>query len=149
MKGGNLRYAQGRPVFVLGDPHRLRCGGSLQKAHKTAYIGGAVTKNVVDESHKIWSKQLNETADKCEKESETKAQFDECLGPFVHNDDVVIALEVYTKVATLLFEVLSDPEATKERIESVKNQAKKAAADLLKLMPTTGGTEKLKSLIGE
>lgn len=124
------------------------CSGSLQSAHKKAYVAGAVTKNVVEETHKLWSEQLNERADTCESESESREEFDECLGPFAHNDDVVIALETYVKLAELLFEVLRDPETTKERIDDVAARAMEAAEALFALMPNSGAPSKIKSLLG-
>lgn len=125
------------------------CGGSLKGAHKTAYIGGAVSKNVVEESHKIWSKQLNVQADKCEKESQTEEQFNDCLGPYNHNDDVVIALTVYNQLAEVLFTVLSSPDSTKEQILDVAGRLLEAAEALLVLMPDTGGKDKLESILGK
>jgi len=125
------------------------CGGSLQKVHKSAYITGAVTKNVVEETHKIWSEQLNVRADGCESSSESSAEFDECLGPFVHNDDVVIALTVYNKVAGVLFTVLANPDATKEQILDVAGRVLEAAEALFVLMPDSGAKDKLQSILGK
>jgi len=125
------------------------CAGGLQKTHKTAYIAGAVSKNVVEESHKVWSKGLNETADKCDKESTSEAQFNDCLGPYIHNDDVVIALTAYTQLAEVLFKVLSNPEATPEQIKDVSGRLMSAARTLLGLMPDSGGKQKLQSLLGK
>lgn len=125
------------------------CGGSLQKVHKSAYIGGAVSKNVIEESHKIWSEQLNVRADACETSSESREEFDECLGPFAHNDDVVIALTVYNKVAEVLFTVLADPDSTKEQIADVLGRVLEAADALLALMPDSDGKDKLESLLGK
>ena len=125
------------------------CGGSLQKVHKSAYIGGAVTKSVVEETHKLWSEQLNGRADDCESSSESRAEFDECLGPFAHNDDVVIALAFYNKVAELLFRVLADPDATKEQILDVAARVIEAAEALFALMPNSGAPEKIKSILGK
>lgn len=125
------------------------CGGSLQKAHKGAYIAGAVTKNVVEETHKLWSEQLNVRADDCESSSESRAEFDECLGPFAHNDDVVIALTAYNKVAEVLFTVLANPDATKEQILDVAARVLEAAEALFALMPNSGAADKLESILGK
>ena len=125
------------------------CSGGLAKAHKTAYIGGAVSKNIVEESHKIWSEQLNVRADGCEAAAESRAEFDECLGPFAHNDDVVIALTLYNKLAETLFVVLANPDSTKEQISDIAGRLIDAASDLLVLMPDSGGKDKLKSLLGK
>lgn len=125
------------------------CGGSLQKAHKTAYIGGAVSKNVVEESHKIWSEQLNVRADGCEAAAESRAEFDECLGPFARNDDVVIALTAYNKMAELLFTVLANPDSTKEQILDTLGRVLEAAEALLALMPDGEGKDKLESILGK
>lgn len=125
------------------------CGGGLQKVHKSAYISGAVTKNVVEESHKVWSKGLNAKATECEATSESEAQFDACLGPYAHNDDVVIALATYVKVAEVLFKVLANPDSPKDQILDVAGRVLKAAEELLALMPDSGGKDKLQSILGK
>lgn len=125
------------------------CSGSLAKVHKKAYIGGAVSKNVVEESHKVWSEQLNVRADECEKSSKSTAEFDECLGQFVHNDDVVIALATYNQIAGILFKVLANPDSPKEQILDVLGRVLQSAEALLALMPDGDGKDKLGTLLGK
>jgi hypothetical protein len=129
-------------------------GCSAASAHKRTYIAGAVTKQVVTESHEIYSKQLNAKVDECDPESnssvETEEQFDECLGVFSHNDKVVTALEVYKEAAETLFEILKDPEAAKEKLEAARRDVLNAAYHIIDLLPEGGKIRnQLEGLVGK
>jgi hypothetical protein len=131
-------------VALLGG-----CGGNLQKVHKRAYIAGAVTKNVVEESHQIYSKQLNKKADECEASAKSEKEFDECLGPYAHNDDVVLALTTYKQAAEVLFNALKNPDSPKEQLAELRDRVMKAALTLLDKMPDgSPAKQQLESILG-
>lgn len=131
------------------------CSIGCASAQNNAYIAASVTKQVTTEAHEVWSERLNVRVGECdpEKNSEvkTEAQFDDCLGPFAHNDDIVLALEIYKKAAESLFRILKSPNPDKTAIAELKERAIDAAWLLLDKMPdeSIGGLKKqLESIVG-
>lgn len=131
------------------------CSIGCASAQKNAYIAASVTKQTATEAHQIWSEQLNIRVDECDPEKNSKitteAQFDECLGPYASNDDIVIALEIYTKAAESLFVILKSPNPDKAALSELRRRVIDAAWDLLEKMPDDkfGGIKKqLESIVG-
>jgi hypothetical protein len=118
------------------------CTTGCASAHKNAYIAASVTKQVTTEAHEIWSVHLNEKVDECNPDSNsaitTENQFDECLGVYANNDDIVMALEIYKNVAESLFNALKDPDFEKGALTEIKRRAIEAAWELLKKLPDEG-----------
>lgn len=134
-------------VLIAG----LGIGCAPMSAHQKAYVAGSVTKQVITESHEIWSKQLNEKATECDKGTETAAAFDKCLGPFAHNDDVVLSLEIYKKAAESLFAILKSEDAQKTAIEEMKKRVIEAAWAVMNRLPDEkfgAAKQQLKSIVG-
>lgn len=126
---------------------------SVQKTHKRVYIGAAVTKQVITEGHEVYSNQLNAKVTECDPDNNaeitSEALFDECLGPYAHNDDVVLALEVYKAAAELLFNYLKSEEPDKDKLLELGRDALNAAFDLAKKFPEAQGVaKKLEKLVG-
>jgi hypothetical protein len=126
---------------------------SVQKTHKRVYIGAAVTKQVVTESHEIYSNQLNAKVSECDPDNNPKITseelFDECLGPYAYNDDVVMALEVYKAAAELLFKYLKNEDPDKEKLLELSRDAINAAFDLAKKFPESQAVaHRLEKLVG-
>jgi hypothetical protein len=134
-------------IVAVGLP-----GCAAMSAQNKAYVAASVTKQVVTESHKIWSEQLNEKAGECDASTETAEAFDECLGPFAHNDDVVLALEIYKSAAESLFVVLKSDNPEKTAIDELKKTVIDAAWDLMDKLPDDrfGAVKnQLKSIVGK
>jgi len=122
---------------------------SPKKVHNTAYITGSVTKNIVEESHKIYSKNLNKKVDECEESATSEAGFDACLGPFAKNEAVVTALDLYKKSAEILFDALKDPGTPKEQLENLRRSVIDLANGLLDLLPEgSKAKEQVRSILG-
>jgi hypothetical protein len=110
---------------------------------KSTYTAGAVTAQFVDDTHRIaWSEPLRERAEACDNrldpEVDTKADFDQCLGPYVANDDVLLALERYNAAADVLAAVLlaTDPEKPdRDKLVAAWADVLDAALDLIALFP--------------
>jgi hypothetical protein len=110
---------------------------------KSTYTAGAVTAQFVTDTHRIaWSEPLRERADECESrldyEVDTQADFDECLGVYAQNDQVLEALEVYNAASEVLEQALlaTDPEKP-DRVALISAWADvlDAALHLLALFP--------------
>lgn len=108
-------------------------------AHNKAYVAGSVANQITTQAHGVYDKAANARITECDPEANsdvtTKTEFDECLGPFVHNDKVVEALTIYKAAASALFAVLSAPESTDAQKESARREAIDAALDALALIP--------------
>lgn len=114
------------------------CAGVSQK--QQAYIAASVTKNVVEEAHAAYSRRLNARVDECTPEKnesiDTVRKFDECLGPYAHNQKVVLALGIYRTAAVTLFELLRESETSDtQQVLAAKRRVLEAAFELLSLMP--------------
>jgi hypothetical protein len=137
-------------ALVLFAAFGLGC--APMSAHQKAYVAGSVTKQVVTESHEIWSKQLNEKATECDQSTDSAEAFDECLGPFAHNDDVVMALEIYKKAAESLFEILKSDDAQKTAIDEMKKHVVEAAWAVMNKLPDDkfgAAKNQLQSIVGK
>lgn len=119
------------------------CG---QTAWQKTYAASATLKEVTTSVHKNgWSEPLREQVAKCESalnpEVNTKADFDECLGPFVENPQVVKAWEAYNTAATALSAALIATENapnspdTKTKLRDSAEEAMDAALQLAALLP--------------
>lgn len=131
------------------------CSIGCATAQKNAYIAASVTKQTVTEAHEIWSEQLNVRVDECDPDKNaeitTEAKFDDCLGPYASNDDIVMALEIYKNAAESLFVILKSPEPDKAALSELKKRVIDAAWTLLEKMPDDafGGIKKqLESIVG-
>ena len=114
------------------------CAGSWQNT----YAGAKTLAVYVEDVHENgWSKPLNAKADQCEAslpEDASAAQVDECLGPFVHNDKVVDALEAYDAAAEVLGAALlaTDPSSKDQSaVLEAWGDVMSAALDLIALFP--------------
>jgi hypothetical protein len=128
------------------------CSAGCATAHKNAYIAASVTKQVVTESHEIWSEKLNEKATECDNSTDTSEAFDQCLGPYAKNDDVVTALEIYKNAAESLFRVLKSEDAEATAIKELRQRVIDAAWDLLDKLPDDqfkGLKNQLQSIVGK
>lgn len=139
-----LRHMQ--KIFqVLSALVLLATLSGCANAWKTSYVGGAVAADFVVDTHKqAWSEPLNARAEECDAtldpETDTKADFDECMGVYAseHNSKVVRALEVYDASASVLAQLLltTDPENPDEKkLLSAWGNVLNAALDLVSLFP--------------
>ena len=131
------------------------CSIGCASAQKNAYIAASVTKQVTTEAHEVWSEKLNVRVGECDPDKNpkitTEAEFDDCLGPYASNDDIVMALEIYKKAAESLLVILKSAEPDKAAISELKKQVIDAAWLLLDKMPddSFGGIKKqLESIVG-
>lgn len=102
-----------------------------------AYVVGKASKEVLDTSYDGWDKLANGRVTQCEKkltpaEDYTKADYDECVGPF--NEGVqkklVTALEIVRDLQLALFLVLAQDKSDDE----VKQALKDLQVELLKFV---------------
>lgn len=117
------------------------CANSWQHT----YASAATMKEFVTNTHKTgWSDPLNDQREECNEsldpEVNTKADFDECMGPYSveTNKKILTALEVYKSKAAILSAVLlaTDPEnPDPEKLQEAFELALGAAQDLLALLP--------------
>lgn len=128
------------------------CTVGCANANKNAYIAASVTKQIVTESHEIWSQELNEKATECDASTESAEAFDTCLGPFAKNDDVVTALEIYKNAAESLFRILKSGDAAEATaVKELKDRVIDAAWALMKRLPDDrfkGLKDQLEAIVG-
>lgn len=131
-------------VFILALAFILACVNAWQ----AVYIGGATTAALVTDAHKLgWSEPLNARARECDAklnaETDTKSDFDQCMGTFApeNNDKVVYALERYNAAADILTKTLqaTDPErpdpVDRTKILLAWAEVYQSALAFLKLLP--------------
>ncbi len=128
---------------------------------KTAYVGGAVAKEFVTESHQVYSDELNVKYDECDPAKnpdsgvKTKTDLDECVGDAFKqstHDKIVKALAAYKAAATVLTAILVKHQgggATDEELKKAWVDVRAAAFVLLEELPKAGElTKRLKALLG-
>lgn len=95
----------------------LLCGCAHVDVKQRAYTIGMSSKVAVDESYEVWDTLATARVEDCEKklppEEHTKAEYDECVGPF--NEEVqskiVTALRAVQSAQLALFVVLAEDKS--------------------------------------
>lgn len=113
----------------------LCLSGCAMSVQQRAYIVGKSSKEIVDAEAAVWDKAANARITECEKkltppEEHTKAEFDECLGPFNEKvqEKVVLVLESIRAAQLALFLALAQNKTEPE--------VKQALSDLAQAVST-------------
>lgn len=141
-------------LFVSGSIVASGCASG----YRASYGAGAITKELVTQSHSIYSSELNDQFNVCDprlnpaSEVRTWEEFQECMGPDYtreHAELAVKLLTAYRAAAATLSAVLLQADPSKEDLDKAWKDAFDAAVAFLVVLP--GGAdhvEKLRALLG-
>lgn len=110
------------------------CAGTWQ----SVYAGAAAAADYVDTTHRRgWSEPLNRRVDQCEQSTARGVASLSCLGPYVHNPEVIEALERYNAAADVLTASLlaTDPKGDQSAVVAAWTDVLAAARAFVALLP--------------